>query len=284
MMLSSHSTSSKPLATIFSRSTRTALLGSVALVLAVLQGCASAPNANSRDPWEPFNRSVYNFNDGLDSAVVKPVATAYQNVTPQVMRTGVNNFFGNIADVWSLVNNVLQLKPAESVEILFRVGVNTTVGLLGLVDVASELKLEKHTEDFGQTLGFWGVPTGPYVVLPLFGPSTLRDTLALPVDSQGNLVNSLNDVALRNSLIALRLVDLRASLLAAGKLLDAAALDKYSFTRDAYLQRRRGQGLDPSQDVIWDEERYDLPLPPKDAPAPLPSSSGTLPSDTTTSH
>jgi phospholipid-binding lipoprotein MlaA len=153
-----------------------------------------------------------------------------------------------------------------------------------LVDVASELKLEKHTEDFGQTLGFWGVPTGPYVVLPLFGPSTLRDTLALPVDSQGNLVNSLNDVALRNSLIALRLVDLRASLLAAGKLLDAAALDKYSFTRDAYLQRRRGQGLDPSQDVIWDEERYDLPLPPKDAPAPLPSSSGTLPSDTTTSH
>jgi len=262
-----------------SRSTHTAILGFMALVLALLQGCAMSPNANPRDPWEPFNRNVSNFNEGLDQAVIKPVATGYQNVTPKIMRTGVNNFFGNISDVWSLVNNVLQLKPAESVETLFRVGVNTTIGLLGLIDVASDLKLEKHTEDFGQTLGFWGVPTGPYVVLPLLGPSTLRDSLALPVDAKGNLVNSLNDVALRNSLITLRLVDLRASFLSAGRLLDAAALDKYSFTRDAYLQRRRGQIFGPRTDVILDEERYDLPASP-DAASPEPKSDDALPSGT----
>ena len=269
-------------APFLSRSTRTLLLSFVGLVLAVLQGCAVSPGANPRDPWEPFNRNVSNFNEGLDNAVIKPVATAYQSVTPQIMRTGVNNFFGNIADVWSLVNNVFQLKPAESVETLFRVGVNTTVGLFGLIDVASELKLEKHTEDFGQTLGYWGTPTGPYVVLPLFGPSTLRDTLALPVDAKGNLVNSLNDVALRNSLITLRLVDLRASLLRAGNLLDAAALDKYSFTRDAYLQRRRGQISGPRDDVIWDEERYDLPLPAVDSGASTPSSQEVKPAGTQT--
>ncbi len=267
----------------FSRSTKTIFFGFIALVLAVLQGCAASPNANPRDPWEPFNRNVSNFNEGLDNAVIKPVATAYQNVTPQIMRTGVNNFFGNIADVWSLVNNVFQLKPAESVETLFRVGVNTTVGLFGLIDVATELKLQKHTEDFGQTLGYWGTPTGPYVVLPLFGPSTLRDTLALPVDAKGNLVNSLNDVALRNSLVTLRLVDLRASLLSAGRLLDAAALDKYSFTRDAYLQRRRGQISEQPGEVIWEEERYDLPPPSTGAGVPAPGSQEVLPAGTKTS-
>ena len=233
----------------------------VALVLAVLQGCAMSPNANPSDPWEPFNRQVYSFNDGLDEAVLKPAATAYQHVTPQIMRTGVTNFFGNIGDVWSLVNNVLQLKPAESVETLFRVGVNTTIGLFGLIDVATELHLEKHAEDFGQTLGYWGAPAGPYVVLPLFGPSTLRDSLALPVDAKGNLVGGVDEVALRNSLVTLRLVDTRAKYLRAGRLLDAAALDKYSFTRDAFLQRRRGLIRDQKSEVNWDEERYDLPEP-----------------------
>ena len=252
-----------------SRSSRTVLLSFVALVLAVLQGCAMSPNANPRDPWEPFNRNIASFNDGIDEAVVKPVATAYQHVTPQIMRTGVSNFFGNIADVWSLVNNVLQLKPAESVETLFRVGVNTTIGLVGLIDVASELRLERHTEDFGQTLGYWGMPAGPYVVLPLLGPSTLRDSLSLPVDSKGNLVGRVDDVALRNSLITLRLVDVRANLLNAGRLLDAAALDKYSFTREAYLQRRRGLIKEQTTDVNSEDERYDLPAPgqPEVSPA-----------------
>jgi phospholipid-binding lipoprotein MlaA len=267
----------------FSGSTRAAFLGFIALILAVLQGCAMSPNANPRDPWEPLNRNVSGFNEGFDQAILKPVATGYQNVTPKVMRTGVNNFFGNISDVWSLVNNVFQLKPKESVETLFRVGVNTTVGIFGLFDVATELKLEKHTEDFGQTLGFWGIPTGPYVVLPLLGPSTLRDSLALPVDAKGNLVNSLNDAALRNSLMTLRLVDYRARLLNAGELLDAAALDKYSFTRDAYLQRRRGQIFGPRKDVILDEERYDLPAKPTDADAPKPNNQEALPADKKTS-
>jgi phospholipid-binding lipoprotein MlaA len=245
---------------------RAGLLFVAVLVCAVLQGCASAPNAHPRDPWEPFNRQVSSFNEGVDEAVVKPVATAYQHVTPELVRTGVSNFFGNLSDVWSLVNNVLQLKPRESVETLFRVGVNTTIGLAGLIDVATELRLVKHREDFGQTLGYWGVPTGPYLVLPLLGPSTLRDAAALPVDRQGNLVDGLDDVATRNSLTALRLVDLRASLLGAGRLLDDAALDKYTFTRDVYLQRRRGLVLDdtvPSTSPA--EERYDLPEPEKSA-------------------
>lgn len=255
---------------------RVGLLSIVMMVFAVLQGCAGAPNAHPRDPWEPFNRQVSSFNEGVDEAVVKPVATAYQHVTPELVRTGVSNFFGNLSDVWSLVNNVLQLKPRESVETLFRVGVNTTIGLAGLIDVATELRLEKHREDFGQTLGYWGVPTGPYLVLPLLGPSTLRDAAVLPVDRQGNLVNGLNDVATRNSLTALGLVDLRASLLGAGRLLEDAALDKYTFTRDVYLQRRRGlvrdDAVPPTSPA---EERYDLPesaksAVPADAPPPKP--------------
>ena len=253
---------------------RAGLLSAALLFCAVLQGCASAPNAHPRDPWEPFNRQVSSFNEGVDEAVIKPVATAYQHVTPELVRTGVSNFFGNLSDVWSLVNNVLQLKPRESVETLFRVGVNTTIGLAGLIDVATELRLEKHREDFGQTLGYWGVPTGPYLVLPLLGPSTLRDAAALPVDRQGNLVDGLDDVATRNSLTALRLLDLRASLLGAGRLLEDAALDKYTFTRDVYLQRRRGQVLDdnvPSTSPA--EERYDLPETDKSAaPAAAPPS------------
>ena len=241
-------------------------LSAAMLVCAVLHGCASAPNAHPRDPWEPFNRQVSSFNESVDEAVVKPVATAYQHVTPELVRTGVSNFFGNLSDVWSLVNNVLQLKPRESVETLFRVGVNTTIGLAGLIDVATELHLEKHREDFGQTLGYWGVPTGPYLVLPLLGPSTLRDAAVLPVDRQGNLVSGLDDVATRNSLTALRLVDLRASLLGAGRLLEDAALDKYTFTRDVYLQRRRGQVREETEPQSSPaEERYDLPEPDKSA-------------------
>jgi phospholipid-binding lipoprotein MlaA len=246
--------------------------GLAGLVLLVLQGCASAPNANPRDPWESFNRQVHGFNEGLDEAVVKPVAIAYQDVTPSFLRTGVTNFFGNLSDVWSLVNNVLQLKPKESAETLARVGVNTTIGLAGVLDVATQLNLQKHNEDFGQTLGHWGVPTGPYLVLPLMGPSTLRDTAALPVNWQGNLIGRLDDSTLRHSLTALRVVDLRAGLLLTGRMIDSASLDKYSFTRDAYLQRRRslirGSLGEPNSPQ---EERYDLPEPDnKTAPGASP--------------
>ena len=237
-----------------------------ALALVLLQGCASGPQANPADPLEPFNRSVFSFNEGLDRTVLKPVATAYQNVTPAPVRTGVTSFFENIADVWSFVNNVLQAKPVEAADTLFRVTVNTFWGLGGIFDVASEMKIPKHSEDFGQTLGTWGVAPGAYVVLPLFGSSTVRDSAGLVVDWQGNLVSRADNVPVRNSLTGLRLVNTRANLLSAGNLLDQAALDKYSFTRDAYLQRRQSLVGDGNQ-APQAEERYDLPEGAPAAPA-----------------
>ena len=226
------------------------------LLLALLQGCASGPDANPADPLEPFNRGVFRFNDGVDKAIVKPVATAYRNATPAPVRAGVNNFFGNLADVWSLVNNVLQVKVVEAADTFFRVGVNTTIGLGGLIDVATEMKIDKHPEDFGQTLGFWGVKAGPYVVLPLLGPSTMRDSVARLVDIKGDVVTNIDKIPVRNSLVILRGIDARASFLDAGELLESASLDKYTFTRDVFLQRRRSLVRATS---IEKEERYDLP-------------------------
>lgn len=226
------------------------------LLLALAQGCASGPNANPADPLEPFNRTVFKFNDGLDRAIVKPLATAYRDVTPAPVRTGVNNFFGNLTDVWSLVNNVLQLKPQESVETLLRVSFNTIFGFAGVLDIATEMRLQKHTEDFGQTLGHWGVGTGPYIVLPLLGSSTVRDTLGRVVDVQADLVSRIDKVPVRNSLTTVRVVDARANLLGAGSMLEQAALDQYSFARDVYLQRRRSS---VGRDEAAIEERYDLP-------------------------
>ncbi|KAF1045736.1 MlaA family lipoprotein [Xylophilus sp.] len=206
--------------------------------LALVAGCATAPGGDPRDPFEPFNRDVTRFNDAVDNAVLRPVAIGYQNITPQFVRTGVNNFFGNLRDVWSLVNNVLQLRVQASGETLIRIGTNTLFGLGGLVDIASELEIDRHKTDFGLTLGRYGVPTGPYLVLPLLGPSTVRDTAALPVEWKGDVLSYVHDVPVRNSLYVLRLVDTRAGLLRAGSVLEQAALDKYSFTRDAYLQLR----------------------------------------------
>ncbi|MDO9357547.1 MAG: VacJ family lipoprotein [Polaromonas sp.] len=223
------------------------------LALALLQGCATGPNP--RDPFEPFNRSVARFNEGVDEAIVKPVAQVYQDVLPSPVRTGVGNFFANLSDVWSMVNNLLQGRPQAAGDSLMRFSINTTMGLGGVLDWATEMGIERHREDFGKTLGRWGVDTGPYLVLPILGPSTVRDTAALVVDTKGDLVNHVHDVSARNSLYVLRAVDLRASLLRAGEVLDQAALDKYSFTRDAYLQRR-GAVLESNGDT---EERYDLP-------------------------
>ena len=222
-----------------------------------LAGCASGPNAVARDPLEPLNRSIYGFNDALDGAVIRPVARAYQEVTPSPIRTGIGNFFANLADVWSTVNNALQLKPAQTVETGARVVVNTVVGVLGLFDVATSMNLERHPEDFGQTLGYWGVPSGPYVVLPVLGPSTLRDGASLPVDTKGNLVRHIEEVPTRNTLTVVNLVDKRARLLKATDQVDAMAIDKYTFVRDVYLQKRlsdvwdgnppdTGEGKDPA--------------------------------------
>ncbi|GAC1390497.1 MAG: hypothetical protein NVSMB34_04120 [Variovorax sp.] len=204
----------------------------------MISGCATAPGANPADPFEPFNRGVYRFNEGVDDAVLKPVATAYRNALPLPVRTGVNNFFGNLGDVWNLANSILQLKLQNSAETFMRVNVNTFFGLGGVLDVATEAGIERHAEDFGQTLGRWGVPTGPYLVLPLLGPSTVRDAAALPVDRRGDALFGIKDIGTRNSLVVLRVVDGRANFLRASALLNDAALDKYSFTRDVWLQKR----------------------------------------------
>lgn len=247
---------------------RLALAG---LGLALLQACASGPGAHPGDPLEPFNRTVFKFNDSVDRAVLKPVATAYNDMLPSPVRTGVSNFFGNISDVWSLMNNVLQLKPKESVETLMRVSFNTVFGFAGVLDIATEMGLEKHQEDFGQTLGYWGVGPGSYLVLPLLGPSTIRDSLGRVVDVQVDLINRTASVPVRNSLGALRVVDARANFLGAGDMLDQAALDKYTFARDVYLQRRRSL-VRPGSDEA--EERFDLPeavAAPKAPAASAPS-------------
>ena len=217
---------------------RTLLGGLLVLVLA---GCATGPDANPRDPFEPFNRNVTSVNDSVDRAVLKPVATAYAKVTPDLVRTGASNFFRNIGDAWSSVNAALQLRPREASENALRFGVNTVFGLAGLLDIASEMGIERTTLDFGQTLGRWGVPPGPYLVLPIFGPSSVRDAAGFTIEARGDLVQGLPDVPVRNSLYALRAVETRANLLRATSMLDGAALDKYTFTRDIYLNRRESQ-------------------------------------------
>lgn len=236
-------------------------LVALVVIAVVVQGCASGPNANPEDPMEPLNRTVFNFNDGLDRAVLKPVATAYDQVTPSPVKTGVRNFFGNISDVWSIANNLLQFKVAQSLETFMRVSVNTTLGFGGLLDIGTEMRLARNRQDFGQTLGVWGFSAGPYLVLPLLGPSSLRDTVGSVVGGSADLVNNLRNVPMSNSLTLLRLVDRRAELLGTIDLLDQAALDKYSFTRDSYLHRRAAS---IGKDTVGIEERFDLPrLPTK---------------------
>lgn len=207
-------------------------------MLALLAGCATGPGANPADPFEKFNRSVFRFNDGIDEAVLRPVATAYRDNLPLTVRTGVNNFFGNLGDVWNFANSVLQLRLQASAENFMRFNVNTVFGLGGLLDIASEAGIERHNEDFGQTLGRWGVPSGPYLVIPLLGPSTIRDAAVLPIDRYGDPLTYVDSGIVRGSLWVLRVIDARSNFLRASQLLDDAALDKYSFTRDAYLQRR----------------------------------------------
>ncbi|WP_066268405.1 MlaA family lipoprotein [Hydrogenophaga palleronii] len=220
---------------------KTVQLAGLAATLSLLSACATGPDANPSDPLEPFNRGVYRFNDAIDTAVLKPVATAYQNVTPSPIRTGVGNFFGNLGDLWSSVNAGLQLRPLEATENLMRFSVNTVFGLAGVLDIATEMGIPRTRIDFGQTLGRWGAPPGAYLVLPLFGPSTVRDGAASLVDGMADPVVGLDHVATRNSLIGLRVVDGRSRLLRASDMLDEAALDKYSFMRDLYLSRRQSQ-------------------------------------------
>lgn len=218
-----------------------------------LGGCASLPAPNPRDPLEPINRSVSQFNDGVDAMLLKPVATVYRQQVPPLVRTGVSNFFGNLSDIWSFVNSALQFKLHNAADNLARVQLNTVFGVFGIFDLASNLQIDRHSEDFGQTLGHWGVPAGPYLVLPFFGPSTLRDTVAMPVDRRLDLAQRIGDRDARHGVYTLRAVDKRANLLRVGIVLEEAALDKYSFTRDAYLQRRRAEVFEADGDPRADE-------------------------------
>lgn len=235
---------------------------SVLAMLVLLQACATVANPDPRDPMESLNRSVFAFNDAIDGAVVKPVAVVYRDVLPHWVRTGVGNFFGNLEDLWSGINNALQWRGQDTAESLGRFAINSTIGVGGLFDVASEMDIERHPANFGLTLGRWGVGSGPFVVIPFLGSSTLRDTVAMPVDIKGNLVRSVPDEGARTALTLVNLVDTRATYLKAGEVVEGAALDKYSFTRDAFLQRRRNQVYDgnpPDEDMDWDPRAESKP-------------------------
>lgn len=212
----------------------------LALVVAaagLLSGCATS--GNPKDPIEGFNRAMFGFNEGLDKVIIKPVATGYEAVLPDPIQTGVANFFSNIADLMIGVNNLLQGKPAQAASDAGRVLVNTTMGFLGIIDVASSMGMEKHEEDVGQTFGRWGMSDGAYVVLPFFGPRTARDTIGLAFDVYTDPVAHVDHIPTRNVLLTTRLISDRAEFLKADKVIEEAALDKYSYVRDAYLQRRR---------------------------------------------
>ena len=210
-----------------------------ALLLAgTLAGCATS-GGNPADPLEPLNRAVFRFNDAVDGAVISPVAKGYRRIVPGILRTGISNFFSNLEDVWISVNDVLQGKFQQGAEDLTRVIFNSTFGLAGVLDFASDAGLPKHNEDFGQTLGRWGVGSGAYLVLPFLGPSTVRDGFGLVFDTQADLVFQIDGVPVHNSLYGTRAINNRANLLDASSVIDQAALDKYSFVREVWLQRRR---------------------------------------------
>lgn len=233
----------------------------LALALALTLGACATPQ--NPDPLEPVNRQIFAFNEALDEAVIEPAARGYRAVTPELVRTGFDNVFRNFRDLWSAINNVLQGKGEAAASDWTRFATNTTLGFGGLLDWATPMGLKRHNEDFGQTLGHWGVGSGAYLVLPLFGPSSLRDVSDLPL---GNAFSPLVFVDGTGEVIALsglRIIDVRAQLLDAGQLIDQIALDKYSFVRNAYLQRRRNLVFDGAPpEPPQDEERYDLPARP----------------------
>ena len=233
--------------------------------VALLSGCAST-TASKADPLEGLNRATYAFNDAVDKAVLEPVAKGYQAVTPGFFRAGVSNLFMNIGDVATGLNNLLQGKGSDAASDAGRFLINSTLGVLGLFDVATPMGLQKHNEDFGQTLGKWGVSSGPFLMLPLMGPSTLRDAVSRPVDSYAGYSRYMDHIRTRNSVFGLEIIDLRANLLGASSTLDAAALDKYQFIRDAYLQRRLRSiydGKAPQDKLDKLEDDLSPPVAPK---------------------
>jgi phospholipid-binding lipoprotein MlaA len=234
-------------------------LGIAAFVL--LQGCASLRGPDPTDPLEPMNRQVTAFNDLADDMVLRPVAVLYGQVLPTVVRKGIGNFFSNQSDVMSFFNSLAQLKFEVAAKTAMRVGINTTLGLGGIIDWASELKIDKHKEDFGQTMAFWGVSSGPYVVLPLLGPSTVRDSFGLYIDNKTDINQQLKDTAVKNTLTLLRLTDKRERYLSLSDAVRQASLDPYTFTRDAFLQKRLNDIYDGNPPILDDFEDPDQPAP-----------------------
>ena len=236
---------------------------SMAMLAGLLGGCASLPGegVSRADPWESFNRNMFTFNEGVDRVAIKPAAQVYQAVVPTLARTGVNNFFGNLGDFWTSANLLLQAKPRAGLEMGLRAGINTVFGLGGVLEVADDLGLERiASEDFGQTLGYWGLGSGPYLVLPLLGPSTLRDATGLALDLKDSPSSRLwQEPRDKNPANLLQLLNTRVKLLNASQLLDDIALDKYVLLRDAFLARRRS--------LIYDGEPPDA----ETAPAPYKS-------------
>ena len=241
-----------------------------------MAGCATVPNPDPRDPWEPMNRATFEFNDGVDRVVLRPLAEGYRFVLPEPVRDGVRNFFANLQDPWIALNQLLQGKVEEALSDAWRFIANSTFGIGGIFDIATDMRMPKHTEDFGQTLAVWGIDFGPYLVLPVLGPSSARDAVGTLVNSQGYLPWQLpkwldvdHRVAWQNSLTVVDLIQTRANLLEASDLLEQAALDRYGFLRNAYFQRRRN--------LIYDGNPP--PLPPRDEQsdaAPAERASGTV--------
>ena len=238
-----------------------------------LAGCATGPNP--RDPYEKFNRKMFAFNDTVDRVALKPAASAYKQVLPTFVQTGVSNFFGNLSDLWTGVNNLMQGKGADGLSDLTRFSLNSTFGLAGLLDIGSEAGLPKHNEDFGQTLGAWGVAPGPYLMLPLLGPSTVRDALVVPVDIAADPWAYKHPVGWRNFGTAVRAVDQRAAVLDASNLMEEAALDRYEFIRDGFLQRRLSRITDNGEQKI----KFRKSIKKDDAPADAKSIKSAYPDD-----
>ena len=229
------------------------------LLCAALSGCASTGAADNgySDPLEPFNRTVYEFNEFVDTYAARPLARAYQEITPEPVDRGITNFFNNLDEVPTAFNNLLQFKVKEAFSDIGRLAVNTTVGILGFRDVATDMGLEKHEEDFGQTLGWWGIPPGPYLVLPIIGPRNIRDGAGFAVDWVSNpIYYRIGDNRYGWAMWILRYVDHRADLLRSQRMLESAAIDPYVFVRDSYMQRRNFlvyDGNPPMEDDLFDE-------------------------------
>lgn len=230
------------------------------------------------DPWESWNRKVFAFNEKLDENVLKPVATAYSEIVPSPIRTGIDNFFGNIGDLWSTVNLMLQGRFKAGLEQGMRVAVNSTFGIAGLLDVATEAGLEKNSQDFGKTLGKWGMSTGAYIVWPVFGPSSVRDSIGLPLDWKASPAMLFDDGRKKVGITVASAINARANFLRAGEMLEGIALDKYTFYRDAYLQRRGSFDDDEEVEVLVPGAAASAPAAAASAPA-APAAAASKPAD-----